>query len=58
MWKGEIEMWKGMDELTTVTLQPTPLDAAYGKSLVRVFSKNIEEFLNLKRVENRNKCLV
>lgn len=24
----------------------------------KVFSKNIEEFLNLKRVENRNKCLV
>lgn len=35
MWKGEIEMWKGMEELTTFTLQPTPLDAAYGKYLVR-----------------------
>lgn len=35
MWKGEIEMWKGMDELTTFTLRPTPEDAAYGKNLVR-----------------------
>jgi len=44
MWKGEIEMWKGMDELTTVTLQPTPLDAAYGKSLVRFSVRTSKSF--------------
>ena len=34
MWKGQIELWKGMDELTTFTLQATQA-ATYGKYLVR-----------------------
>ncbi|CAH3176358.1 unnamed protein product, partial [Porites evermanni] len=32
MWKGQIELWKGMDELTTFTLQATQA-ATYGKYL-------------------------
>ena len=34
MWKGQIELWKGMDELTAFTLQATHA-ATYGKYLVR-----------------------
>ena len=34
MWKGQIELWKGMDELTTFTLQATQA-ATYLKYLVR-----------------------
>ena len=34
MWKGQIELWKGMDELTTFTLQATQA-ATHGKYLVR-----------------------
>ena len=35
MWKGQVELLKGMDELTTFTLESTQV-AAYGKHLVRV----------------------
>lgn len=34
-WKGEIELSKGMDELTTFTLKSTQ-DTAYAKYLVRL----------------------
>ena len=35
MWKGQVELLKGMDELTTFTLESTQV-AGYGKHLVRV----------------------